>query len=116
MLTACVVDVDHDNLTETPTILVDGIEISKPIQSSSSGSKTCYQSTWRPEVGGTLEPVVIALHVGGIEWSNRSLTPDDLPPEAELKILGKEYLDGGRDEVVIELIDPDDPDAIYVVN
>ena len=116
VLTACVVDVDHDNLTETPTILVDGIEMSKPIQSSSSGSKTCYHSNWIPEVGSALEPVVIALHVGDVEWSNRSLTPDDLPPQAELKILGKEYLDGGRDEIVIELIDPDDPDAIYMLN
>ena len=116
VLTACVVDVDHDNQTETPIIRVDGIDLVTPIQSSSSGSKTCYQSTWIPEIGGTLEPVSIVLFADGVEWSNRSLTPTDLPPQAELTISGKDHLDGARDIVLIELLDPDDPDTLYELN
>ena len=116
VLTACVVDIDHDNLTEMPSIFVEGIELSLPIESSFSGSKTCYQTTWTPESGGSLEPVSIALFADGIEWSNRSLIPIDLPPQAELSISGQDHLDGGGDVIIIELIDPDDPTALYELN
>ncbi|MEE2747366.1 MAG: LamG-like jellyroll fold domain-containing protein, partial [Candidatus Thermoplasmatota archaeon] len=116
MLTACVIDVDHDNLTEIPVIFVDDIELASPILFSSSGSKTCYQTTWFPEAGGPLEPVSIVLRADGVEWSNRSLAPIDLPPQAELSISGQDHLDGGGDIVLIELNDPDDPSALYELN
>ena len=116
VLTACVVDVDHDNLTEMPIIRVDGVDLETPIQSSSSGSKTCYQSMWTPAIGGVLDPVSIVLYADGIEWSNRSLIPTDLPPQAELTISGKDHLDGARDIVLIDLFDPDDPNALYESN
>jgi len=115
-MTACVIDIDHNNITEIPTILVDGILLGTPIQSSSSGSQTCYQSSWNPNAGGSLESVSITLQVDGIEWSNRSLSPIDLAPTAELTIDdGRSYLDGAQDHVQIQIIDEDDPDSNYPI-
>ncbi|MDP6900305.1 MAG: hypothetical protein QGF94_05670, partial [Candidatus Thalassarchaeaceae archaeon] len=112
-MTACVIDLDHNNLTEIPAILVNGLQLATPIQSSSSGSQTCYQSSWNPIAGGELEPVSVTLQVDGIVWSNRSLSPTDLAPTAELVIDGQSYLDGAEDRVEIHIIDEDDPHADY---
>ena len=114
-MTACVIDIDHNNVTEIPTILVDGLQLTTPTQSSSSGSQTCYQSSWTPIAGGSLDPVSVSLQVDGVEWSNRSLTPIDLAPDAELIIDGQSYLDGAQDRIQIHIIDEDDPDAIYSI-
>ena len=115
-MTACVIDIDHNNATEIPTILVDGLQLAIPTQSSSSGSQTCYQSSWIPIAGGALEPVSVTLQVDGVEWSNRSLTPIDLPPTAELTIDdGQSYLDGAQNHVLVQIIDEDDPDSDYSI-
>jgi hypothetical protein len=114
-MTACVIDLDHDNVSEKPTIIVAGSQLETPTQSSSSGSQTCYQSSWAPIAGGSLEPVSVTLHVGGNELSNRSLSPIDLAPNAELIIDGQSYLDGAQDRLQILIIDEDDPDASYSV-
>ena len=113
-MTACVIDIDHNNATEIPTILVDGMQLEIPTQSSSSGSQTCYQSSWSPIAGGSLDPVSITLNVDGIEWSNRSLAPIDMAPIAEL-VLDQSYLDGAQDRVEIQITDEDDPDVIYSI-
>ncbi|MEC8926656.1 MAG: hypothetical protein VYB17_00170, partial [Candidatus Thermoplasmatota archaeon] len=114
-MTACVIDLDHNNETETPSIQVDGEELPTPSVSSTSGSQTCYQTSWNPEAGGSLDPVVISLHADGTEWSNRSLSPIDLAPVAELLMPVQSYLDGADDNVEIHIIDEDDPDAIYSI-
>ena len=113
VLTACVEDVDHDNMTEMPLILVGSVELDTPIQSSSSGSKTCYQTIWNPPNGGGLEAVSVALYADGIEWSNRSLMPHDLPPQAELSDSEQYHLDGSEDHILVDLVDADDPNATY---
>ncbi len=114
-MTACVIDLDHNNVSEMPTIVVDGLQLTTPTQSSSSGSQTCYQSSWTPTAGGSLEPVSVALQVNGEELSNRSLTPIDLAPNAELIIDGQSYLDGAQDHVQIVITDEDDPSVNYSV-
>ncbi|MDE0708634.1 MAG: hypothetical protein OSB33_06765, partial [Candidatus Poseidoniales archaeon] len=114
-MTACVIDIDHNNVTEIPAILVDGLQLATPTQSSSSGSQTCYQSSWNPSAGGLLEPVSVTLQVDGVEWSNRNLTPIDLAPNAELTIDGQSYLDGAQDRIQVQIIDEDDPNASYSV-
>ena len=114
-MTACVIDIDHNNVTEIPVILVSGLQLATPTQSSSSGSQTCYQSSWNPSAGGSLEPVSVTLQVDGVQWSNRNLTPIDLAPNAELTIDSQSYLDGAQDHVQIHIIDEDDPDAIYSI-
>ena len=114
-MTACVIDLDHNTETETPSIRVDGNELPTPSVSSTSGSQTCYQTSWRPQAGGTLDPVFISLHADGTEWSNRSLTPIDLAPNAELTIGGQSYLDGAQDRIQVHIIDEDDPQASYSV-
>ena len=116
VMTACVIDTDHNNETERPTILVDGVELTPPVQSSFSGEKTCYETTWTPETGGDLQPVSVVLLVGDVEWSNRSLNPFDLPPIAELHISEQNHLDGGGDQIFIVVSDPDDPDIEYDLN
>ena len=116
VMTACVIDTDHNNETERPTILVDGVELTPPVQSSFSGEKTCYETTWTPETGGDLQPVSVVLLAGDVEWSNRSLNPFDLPPIAELHISEQNHLDGGEDQIFIVVIDPDDPDIEYDLN
>ena len=98
-----------------PTIVVDGLQLTTPTQSSSSGSQTCYQSSWTPTAGGSLESVSVALQVNGDELSNRSLTPVDLAPNAELIMDGQSYLDGAQDYVQIVIIDEDDPGVNYSV-
>ncbi|GIS44047.1 MAG: hypothetical protein Ct9H90mP16_11170 [Candidatus Poseidoniales archaeon] len=113
VLTACVEDVDHDNMTEMPSILVGSVELDTPIQSSSSGSKTCYQTIWNPPNGGELEAVSVALYADGIEWSNRSLMPHDLPPQAELSDSEQYHLDGSEDHILVDLVDADDPNTTY---
>ena len=114
-MTACVIDLDHNNETETPSIRVDGDELPTPSVSSTSGSQTCYQTSWNPQAGGSLDPVIISLHADGTEWSNRSLTPIDLAPNAELTIDGQSYLDGAQDRVQVHIIDEDDPATIYPI-
>jgi hypothetical protein len=114
-MTACVIDLDHNNETETPSIRVDGDELPTPSVSSTSGSQTCYQTSWNPQAGGSLDPVIISLHADGTEWSNRSLTPIDLAPNAELTIDGQSYLDGAQDRVQVHIIDEDDPATIYSI-
>ena len=113
VLTACVEDVDHNNLTEKPSIFVENVELDTPIQSSSSGRKTCYQTTWNPPNGGELDAVSVALYADGIEWSNRSLMPHDLPPQAELSDSEQYHLDGSEDHILVDLVDADDPNATY---
>ena len=114
-MTACVIDLDHNNETEAPSIRVDGNELPTPSVSSTSGSQTCYQTSWNPQSGGSLDPVIISLHADGTEWSNRSLTPIDLAPNAELTIAGQSYLDGSQDRVQVHIIDEDDPATIYSI-
>ena len=114
-MTACVIDLDHNNETETPSIRVDGDELPTPSVSSTSGSQTCYQTSWNPQAGGSLDPVIISLHADGTEWSNRSLTPIDLAPNAELTIDGQSYLDGAQDRVQVHIIAEDDPATIYPI-
>ncbi len=113
-MTACVIDLDHNPQTEIPMIQVDGVELTTPSVSSTSGIQTCYQTLWMPDAGGLLEPVSIALHVDGIEWSNRSISPVDLAPIAELR-MEQSYLDGAQDLIEVVIIDEDDPNASYSV-
>ena len=115
-MTACVIDLDHNNETEAPTIRVDGSALPTPSISSTSGSQTCYQTSWRPDAGGPLAPVSVSLHADGLEWSNRSLTPIDLPPTAEFVIAEQTYLDGANDLVEVRIIDEDDPNSIYSIS
>ncbi|HJM67677.1 MAG TPA: hypothetical protein QF716_02220, partial [Candidatus Thalassarchaeaceae archaeon] len=115
-MTACVIDLDHNNETEAPSIRVDGDELPTPSVSSTSGSQTCYQTSWNPEAGGSLDPVAISLHADGTEWSNRSLTPIDLAPSAEFFISDQSYLDGADDFVEVRIIDEDDPDIDYPIS
>ena len=114
-LTACVIDLDHDAETEFPFILIDGAALPGVSVVSTSGSQTCYGTVWQPPAGGPLDPVHIALFAAGQEWSNRSLAPTDLPPEAMLVIEGQQHLDGAEDRIRVDLIDPDDPDSMPTV-
>ncbi len=114
ILTACVIDLDHDNLTSTPSFRIDGVDLATPSVSSISGSQTCYQTPWQPAVGGSLDAVHASLYADGVEWNNRSLNPIDLPPTAEL--VGANYLDGAHDQISIELFDEDDPDAVFDIH
>jgi hypothetical protein len=115
-MTACVIDLDHNTETETPSIRVDGNELTTPSVSSTSGSQTCYQTSWRPQAGGPLYPVFISLYADGTEWSNRSLMPIDLAPSAEFLIVGQSHLDGADDLVEVLVIDEDDPDVDYPIS
>ncbi|SVD48556.1 uncharacterized protein METZ01_LOCUS401410, partial [marine metagenome] len=101
---------------ENPSIRVDGNELPTPSVSSTSGSQTCYQTSWRPDAGGPLDAVSISLHADGTEWSNRSLTPIDLAPSAEFLISGQSHLDGADDLVEVRIIDEDDPDIDYPIS
>ena len=53
------------------------------------------------------------LYADGIEWSNRSLMPHDLPPQAELSDSEQYHLDGSEDHILVDLVDADDPNATY---
>ncbi len=114
-MTACVIDLDHNTEIEKPSIHIDGEILPAPSISSSSGSQTCYQTSWIPNAGGPLEPVIITLHADGIEWSNRSLTPIDLAPTAEFLIVGQSYLDGAQDRIQVLINDEDDPNTNYSI-
>jgi len=112
-MTACVIDLDHDSAEESPSILVDGTALSGVSVSSTSGSQTCYQTEWRPPAGGALDPIQVRLVADGIEWSNRSLDPTDLPPTAALST--PPFLAGVADPMAVSLTDEDDPTASHSV-
>jgi len=111
ILSACVVDLDHNIELDLPIFRVNGDELPPSSISGVSGSQTCYQTLWAPPAGGSLDSVHITLYSKGIEWNNRTLTPIDLPPTAE--IIDVEYLNGANDEIEIRIIDEDDPSAIF---
>jgi uncharacterized protein (TIGR03790 family) len=113
---ACVIDLDHGNGTELPTILVNDVELPEPTYLSASGSQTCYQTRWdTPPAGSALVSVQMTLIADGIEWANRTLIPIDMPPSATLELVGQQHLDGADDRLLIQIIDADDPDIIHGV-
>ena len=115
-ISACVIDIDHNPTNQAPSIQVDGIEIDTPTIFSTSGSQTCYRTIWSPEAGTPLQAVTISLYSDGIEWTNRTLIPDDLPPTAVLSLFGETFFSGVNDHIRVEILDEDDPQTNYSVD
>jgi uncharacterized protein (TIGR03790 family) len=107
IITACVIDLDHQYHPDSPRIQIDGIDLPQLQISSTSGSQTCYQINWQPPAGGSLEPIQMSLYAEGVEWANRTLIPIDLAPTAEL--LNVNYLSGASDVIDLQITDEDDP-------
>jgi uncharacterized protein (TIGR03790 family) len=120
-LRTCVIDPDHDIITEKPIISASkGILGEIVLENDSIGDQNCYSSTLLIEVMDELEPFLIPFTLtlatnAGTVISSREIKIVDYAPSISLEIVGndgeiKDRLHGsGRENVRITIEDFDDP-------
>ncbi len=123
ILTACVVDADHDPLTELPMILTDSGNVSGVEPTDSEFSDVfCYQATWRLDWGSETRDVTVYLYdsIGNL-FTTRLVSVHDEKFIADLTLVdfGGDLLTlakGTGERIVISLSDYDDPLSDYTYN
>ena len=123
ILKSCVVDADHDPLTELPMIITDSGNVSGVEPTDSEFSDVfCYQATWRLDWGSETSDVTVYLYdsIGNLfttrlvsvhdEKFNANLTLVDF--DGDLLALAR----GTGERIVISLSDYDDPLSDYTYN
>ena len=115
-LKACVLDPDHDQITQVPMITasrgqIDGLTY----RAGSSVGHHCYIASFNLAPGSSLEPFTIELRNSeGDFLTKRTIQVSDLVPEIELSIVNanrtpiQNVLAGGNDYLLVEVIDFDD--------
>lgn len=115
LVRACVIDADHDPITEAPTLLAGRGSLDAVTQDVhlEGDPQWCYRTMWTMPVGGALDLVSLALLDGAGEvQQNRSLRPGDLAPAVTaITLWNASATRGLGDEVIVNLSDVDDPMA-----
>jgi uncharacterized protein (TIGR03790 family) len=120
-LKACVIDPDHDVVTETPTIIASRGILGEIVHDNDSiADQNCYSSTLLIEVMNELEPFLIPFTLTlatntGTVISSRVIIIDDYAPSISIDIVDndgniKDRLHGSSGEKIrIKIDDFDDP-------
>jgi len=123
LLKACVVDADHDPLTELPMIITNSGNVSGVEPTDSEFSDVfCYQATWRLDWGSETSDVTVYLYdsIGNL-FTTRSVSVHDEEFIANLTLVDFEgdfltLARGTGERIVISLSDSDDLLSDYTYN
>ncbi len=123
ILKSCVVDADHDPLTELPMIITDSGNVSNVEPTESEFSDVfCYQATWRLDWGSETKDVTIYLYdsIGNL-FTTRLISVHDEKFNANLTLVNYDgdllaLARGTGERIVISLSDYDDLLSDYSYN
>ncbi len=123
-LTACVADADYDPFAPSPTFVASrGNLSSTTYHPQSAANLYCYSSELHLAIGSSLEDVNIQVrNDGGSLVAQRTLRVGDSAPTVTLTVESDEgvgldrVVGNGRENIVIQLQDTDDPGAPFIGN